>query len=154
MPSTHDRKFDGIQFETIRKRIDARFNAVHDALEDAYYGTPQFDGSGKFTERLQDGWKHGVGNAFKNGTKTYDKAATPALSKTQFDKLHGLIWDMYQIERVADNAKLPPPQRKSVDKLDPFKNDAQGVPTIKRYSDLAQDRIDALKLENLELVIP
>jgi hypothetical protein len=31
------RNFDGVQFEGLRKKIDAKYNAAHDELSDCYY---------------------------------------------------------------------------------------------------------------------
>jgi hypothetical protein len=36
------RNFDGIQFEELRKKVDGRFNDVHDELSDCYYGGKPF----------------------------------------------------------------------------------------------------------------
>lgn len=37
-----DRNFDGIQFETLRKQIDPKFNDVHDELSAAFYNGKPF----------------------------------------------------------------------------------------------------------------
>lgn len=89
-----DRNFEHIQFETIRKRIDGKYNSLHDELTECYY---------KF-------WKKGLSKPFQG----YDVQKTPEESKELFDKLHGLLFTMYSIEFVKEynDEKLLNPELK------------------------------------------
>lgn len=40
--SNMKRNFDGVQFEELRKVIDAKYNAVHDELSDCFYNKKPF----------------------------------------------------------------------------------------------------------------
>ncbi len=79
------RNFEGIQHEQLRKLVDARFNAAHDALSVAYYEGKAF---------VWKGVDHGI------------------LTKQQFDRLHSLIFHkrdvaLYQVnlaQRLASEA--------------------------------------------------
>ena len=81
------RNFAGIQFESIRKTLDVRFNQEHDDLSSAYY----------------DYWSKGLSRPWKG----FDKQATPEASKALFDKLHGLIFQRHLVAFHNANMKLP-----------------------------------------------
>jgi hypothetical protein len=75
----------------VRSRIDPITVQLVDMLDDCYYGTPQYNGDPtpeNFIGRAADGWKHDVSHPFLG---TFDKQATPALSKLAFDILHGIM---------------------------------------------------------------
>lgn len=167
MPSPHDRNIGpGIQFGELRQLIDARFNAVHDALEDSYYGTPQFDGAGKFTGRVENGWKHGQSHPFINGPFVWDLNPITGMierwngtaivvfpsAKGVFNTLHGLIWHLHHLALIAENSRRPFIDRYSAEKIDPFVNEF-GVPTNRRVSDDASAAITDLQASGYELVI-
>ncbi len=108
------RNFAGIQFEALRQRIDGAFNALHDALEEAYYG-----------ERGADGrWVPGTG--WRNGQSKpwmgFDKTATPAASKALFDRLHSSLWTAYGLVFHEENLKQPQPYAR--ERYDTVRDDA------------------------------
>jgi hypothetical protein len=50
----HDRNFDGIHFEKIRKKIDGKFNDAHDELSDCYYQKKPYRDKGILTKEQFD----------------------------------------------------------------------------------------------------
>jgi hypothetical protein len=55
MPWTpSERNFDGVQFDKLRKVIDAKFNALHDELSDCYYNNKPFRTFGTLTKAQFD----------------------------------------------------------------------------------------------------
>jgi len=114
------RNFDKIQFETLRKSVDDKFNAVHDELSDCFYNKKPFRSYG-------------------------------ILTKEQFDKLHGLIFQSYNVTFHAENLK-----QKKEDQIleDKYNNvyDKEGVLAGKK-SDISQIAINLLKIEGYELAI-
>ena len=65
------RNWKGIQFESLRRNVDPKFNDVHDALSKAFYEEKPF---------IWRGHDWGI------------------LSKEQFGKLHGLIFHLRTVE--------------------------------------------------------
>ncbi|MEM2124991.1 MAG: hypothetical protein QXQ53_01175 [Candidatus Methanosuratincola sp.] len=49
-----ERNFDGVQFETLRKEVDKRFNDLHDELSDCYYNHKPFRHYGILSKELFD----------------------------------------------------------------------------------------------------
>ena len=49
-----ERNFAGIQFEEIRKTLDAKYNQVHDELSDCYYAGTPFREDGILTKEQFD----------------------------------------------------------------------------------------------------
>lgn len=116
-----DRNFDGIEDEEIRREIDPAYNALADALEDAYYGPK--DDEGIFIPNT--GWRNGVSSEYMGidpikGIMSDDLkvliryvegqgAATKEQCKTLFDYLHGAIFYAQQQElneaKTADVAE-------------------------------------------------
>lgn len=68
--------------EGARRRVDQLVRNEVDALDDAYYGTPQADGT-----RAADGWRNDVSKPYR----IWDVQTTPARSKLAFDTLSGLL---------------------------------------------------------------
>jgi hypothetical protein len=114
------RNFEGVQFENLRKTLDARFNAVHDELSACYYG----------------------GKPFRN---------YGILTKEQFDKLHGLIFDLRDVAFDEENQKLPEDQKISEDKYNDVKDEAGNI--VGKKTAEAKQRIARLKNEGLEIEI-
>ena len=112
-----ERNFDKIQFESLRRSVDAKFNQVHDELSDCFYNGKPF--------------------------RTFG-----VLTKEQFDKLHGLIFLMRDVDFNKENLKLPKKDQISVEAYD-WVDD---VGTVKK-SDFAALKILELKNTGLELVI-
>jgi len=115
-----NRNFDNIQFEELRKIVDAKFNAVHDELSDCYYNKKSFRECG-------------------------------VLDKETFDKLHGLIFLMRDVEFHNENLK------QATDKLIPEEKynlviDKDGNVISKKNEDAAS-KIAELKSEGIELTI-
>ena len=48
------RNFDNIQFEELRKKIDGKFNTVHDELSDCFYNNKPFRTYGILSKELFD----------------------------------------------------------------------------------------------------
>jgi hypothetical protein len=85
----HVRNLERVQFAELRAQIDPLFNALHDSLEDAYYGA----------------WKHGRSQPWHG----FDMQPTPAESKAQFDLLHGALWWAYDAYFDQENRKQARP---------------------------------------------
>lgn len=49
-----ERNFDGVQHEQLRKKIDKKFNDVHDELSDCYYNKKPFRNYGLLTKERFD----------------------------------------------------------------------------------------------------
>jgi len=49
-----DRKLDKVQYESIRKKIDKKFNKYHDDLSEAYYNKTAFKGFGVLSKETFD----------------------------------------------------------------------------------------------------
>ena len=94
-----------------REKVDPLALDMVRALEDAYYGTATaWTADGVATARSEDGWRHGRLHPVMIGGKTYDKLATVAESRAQFDRLHGLIWAAHEaaltLQKQADGIAL------------------------------------------------
>lgn len=90
MATTRNRT--GILDADLRADVDPIFEALHDALERAYY----------------DHWRHGRSQPWQG----YDVQATPEASKLLFDQLHGAIWHAHEVALAdADDAR-PAGQRR------------------------------------------
>ena len=87
---THERNRDGIQFAELRALIDPKVEGLHDGLEEAYYGDrdPVTGALDRTT-----GWLAGVSKPWHG----FDKQATPALSKSLFERLHGALFDVHYL---------------------------------------------------------
>jgi len=112
-----ERNFDNIQFESLRKQIDAKFNDIHDEISDCYYNKKPFRSYG-------------------------------ILDKTTFDKLHGLIFLIRDIQFHQENLKQVTENRIPEEEYN-FIDEAKTI----RKTDLAAQTIQALKNEGIELVI-
>jgi len=121
----HNRNLAGVQFEALRRNLDAGYNNLHDSLEDSYYNY----------------WKHGQSKSW-NG---YDVQPTAEESKELFDILHGLIWLHYTEELHAENRKLPAEKRYDENKYDIIR-DKDNRP-IGRRSAKATQAIKTIKTE-------
>lgn len=144
----------GIQFAALRDGFDQRFEAVHDALEVAYY---QF-------------WRQGLPSAVTVGPRTYDVivgvptivlgAAVPPTTTTFpgmsakefFDTLHGLIWQQYTVQFHQRNLAQPADQRIPTAKYDDITDNAGNV--IGSRAAIAQAAIDAQKSAGIEFTVP
>ncbi len=74
----------GVQHETIRQKIDARYRIAHDVLSEAYYEKKEFTWKGH---------NHGI------------------LSKEEFEELNELLWAEYDVLFHEENMKLPEKDR-------------------------------------------
>lgn len=83
--------FFEIQFEDLRRKVDPKYIAFVEKLEDCYYNH----------------WKKGLPSSFEMAGVTYNVRPTVEQSKEQFDLLHGAIWKQYDIEFEEENLKLP-----------------------------------------------
>lgn len=90
MATTRNRT--GILDADLRADVDPIFEALHDALERAYY----------------DHWRHGRSQPWQG----YDVQATPAASKQLFDQLHGAIWHEHEIALADADEARPVGQRR------------------------------------------
>ncbi|RLG73164.1 MAG: hypothetical protein DRO23_09415 [Thermoprotei archaeon] len=81
-----ERNTDSIKFEKIRKNIDKKYEDLHDELSDAYYNY----------------WREGASKEWQG----HDVQPTLEESKVLFDKLHGLIFLVRDIEFDEENSKL------------------------------------------------
>ena len=74
-----------VQFDSVRKVVDAKYLAEANALSDAYYNF----------------WKKGLSKTWRG----FDKAQNAAASKTLFDRLHGMIWHKHTLAVIAENTR-------------------------------------------------
>lgn len=125
------RNYAGIQFESIRRTLDASFNQEHDELSAAYY----------------DYWRKGLSKPWKG----YDAQATPEASKVLFDKLHGLIFHRYTVAFHNANMKLPEPKQIPEDKYR-YARDEKGQIREDRVQS-AQNQISLLQTEGISLAM-
>lgn len=79
-----ERNLDNIQYESLRKQIDKKYNDLHDELSDAFYNRKPFRGK--------------------------------LLNKEEFDRLHGLIFDLHFLEFHEKNLEQPESERIQVEK--------------------------------------
>lgn len=148
MAATRNR--ENIQFAAFRDGFDQRFEAFHDALEEAYY---QF-------------WRQGLSHPITVAGRSLDVVAGiptlitnkvppqtrtfAALSpKAFFDKLHGLLWHHYQVRFHARNMALPAGSRIPLEKYEEIRNETGTV--IERRSETAQAKIGDLAAEGIDL---
>jgi hypothetical protein len=122
------RNVGGVAFESLRRTIDAKFNDLHDSLEEAYYGRRAENG--RFVRST--GWRDGASSPWHG----VDVRATPAESKVLFDRLHGALWWRYDGALAAENARQGSPY--PLEKLDP--PDAAGL----RKSAIARQHFETL----------
>ncbi len=125
------RNYDGIQFSEFRQTFDDKFNQMHDELTDTYY---QY-------------WRQGKSKSFHG----YDVLPTLEENKAQFDKLHGLIFLLYDFEFHETNSKLPLAKR-IPEEIYNYKYDKDGN-LVDSKSNEAQAKIEILKSEGYELVV-
>ena len=121
-----ERNMDRIQYESIRKKVDAKYNLWHDELSKAYY----------------DYWKHGKSYPWKG----YDVKDTPEESKAQFDKLHGLIFLLHEKALYEQNIADGKPYQK----LHDYMTGKEEGETRTRYQKLL-DKISTLESEGYKL---
>lgn len=142
----------GIQFAALRDGLDQKFEAVHDALETAYYQS----------------WRQGLSHPVTIAGRTYDVLAgvptivlgqAPPQTKTFpgigakefFDRLHGLLWQHYTVRFHQLNLNQPPASRISTARYDDIVDDVGNVVGSKAAQ--AQAQIAAITLEGIELEI-
>lgn len=114
---------DGIQFEVLRKKIDLKFQIIHESLSEAYYGARGPDG--RFDRAT--GWQAGV-NATWAGLTGAQWAAeygldpqNPATAKAVFDDLHGRLHQIYDLVFHEENLKEAAPYPR--DEYDPIEEE-------------------------------
>ena len=129
------RNFDNIQFAELRKKIDGKFNEIHDELTACYY----------------DYWKHEKSKLFISGGKTYDVQDTPEKSKQLFDKLHGLIFTVRDVKFHQENLRQLKKDRIPEEKYNEEMDENGNV--IGKKVDKAIQEIARLKNEGLEINI-
>lgn len=123
-----ERNFDGIQYESIRRKVDIRFNVAHDLLTEIYYKE----------------WKIGNLNRAFQG----HKPATIAEAKSLFDKLHGLIFHLHELaldERNDLDGNPYPELKESMDRIRETET--------KTRREKIQDKIAERKAEGLEIEV-
>ena len=82
-----DRNYEGVEHAMIKIEIDPIFNALHDALETAYY----------------ECWRKGEDADFLG----YRYPGNSKAAKDLFDEIHGAIWHLYEIalaERTGNDS--------------------------------------------------
>jgi len=129
------RNYDGIQFEKYRRKVDPKFIALHDELQDCYY----------------DYWKKGLSRPFQE----YDVQATPKESKVLFDKLHGLIAHLHTVaiddEHKATKLEDQDPKYESCVKFDVRDKEGTLLETIDRVADsqvkIVERALDGITIE-------
>ena len=101
-----NRNFNGIQFEELRRKIDAKFNNAHDELSKVYY----------------EHWRQGD---YSVDFKGYKPKEGDSLEKAKelFDKLHGLIFHKREIEFHQENLKQPVSKRIPEEKYNFIRNE-------------------------------
>lgn len=118
------RNWKGIQFESLRRQVDPKFNEAHDALSKAYYEGTEFI------------WKD------KNWG---------VLNKETFDKLHGLIFHLRTLKFHQENEKQPKEAQIPEEKYNNI-YDEKGKLVEKNF-DIAVARINELRDKGIELEV-
>ena len=119
-----ERNFEKVQYEAVRKNIDHKYNKLHDELSACYY----------------------EGRPFSNGGVDYG-----VLDKDTFDKLHGLIFEMLQVEFHQENMK-PETLNKIPEDQYRYAKDATGKIVADSVA-AAQAKISASEKSGLKLVV-
>ena len=123
------RNRDNIQFAGLRKKVDPKFETLHDTLSAAYY----------------DHWKYGNSMPWQS----YDVQSTPEESKALFDKLHGLIFHERQVEFHNENLKTSVKDQISEDEYNIIKDKDGNI--LGKVSDETDLKIAQLKTEGFEI---
>lgn len=158
----HNRHFDGVQHEHLRKKIDMRFNRVHDKLEDCYYKYWRQGKSKRFVARRNpDGHPVIAYNIRKRNPKLTEKITYDGLDvvfeveqlnlspKDLFDKLHSLLWHKYD-EKFHQANKAEPADKQIPESKYNEITDRDGK-VVDRQHQKARRIIDQLKNEHLEM---
>lgn len=130
-PVTRNRQ--NIRHAEIRDRIDPSFEEIHDNLSDCYYNY----------------WKYGQDKEFKVGSTVYNRQPTLQETKLLFDKLHALLWHIYDVKFDIENKKQPKAQQIASDEYDIEEINVDGTKQSKK--DKALKAINELKKEGIEL---
>ena len=119
-----ERNWEGIQFEALRRKVDPKFNELHDVLSKAFYEGKEFV------------WKsHNWG----------------ILSKAQFDKLHGLVFLLRTVKFHQANMLQPVKDKIPESEYNLIRDDEDKV--TGRHSAEAAKIIAKLKDEHIELEV-
>lgn len=158
----HNRNFDKVQHEHLRKKIDAKFNRVHDKLETAYYQFWKKGLSKKFVAKRGSDRKpilvfdirpnnpDLMGKAVWNKTtQEWDTSGVPLSPKELFDKLHGMLWHIYQVRFHERNQLEPAKDRVPENKYNEL-FDNQGNKIGDKHTQ-SQGFVNQLKTEGLDL---
>lgn len=121
-----ERNYDGIQYETLRRKIDPMFNQAHDALSAAYYEGYEFIWQGK---------NYGI------------------LDKDTFDTMQGKIWAEYEVMFHEENLKQEEkdiiPEEK-YNKIEEYDEDGNFIKI--QYKDKeAKERIKEYEKEGIDI---
>ncbi len=126
-----ERNYVGIQHEDFRRTFDTTFEALHDALSDAYYNF----------------WRQGQSKPFQG----YDVQPTQAESKALFDKLHALIYYHYDIRFHKANMRRAPSKRIPEEEYNIVRNRAGDI--VARKSEAGQVEIDTRDTEGVRITL-
>lgn len=143
-PATRNRA--EIQFASLRETFDPKWEAVHDALSEAYY----------------DFWRHGqshpvtigalildIVNGVPQITRNGNTRTFPNVTVAEaWARLQELLTKYYELKFHQANLALPPGRRIPVAEYDTDSDDGQS------RAAKAQQRIDQLALLGFELEIP
>jgi hypothetical protein len=133
------RNYDGIQFSELRKKVEGKYNAFHDALSAHYYN--------ERNTKIEDRTKF-----------IYDDLDYGILDKEKFDKLHGAIFELCHLALCAENDKAVSDiaskgtsivEPVDTERLDPYVDDGKMV----RRSDESTLNINLLKGDGLEIIL-
>lgn len=156
------RNKESIHNASLRAAVDPRFEAMHDALEAAYYG----------------GWRQGLPSPVTVGNHTFDVVnGTPAIvqanppatsvsfavgrdagstarekAKIFFDAVHGLLFWYYDLALHAENLSRPADQRIPSSEYDDMADEFGAV--VDSRSAYSRRLLDALRARNPDLAFP
>jgi len=126
-----ERNFDKVQFEKLRKKVDKEFNDIHDELSIAYY----------------DYWKKGLSKPVTFKGKVFDVQSTLEESKALFDEIHGVLFDVREIEFDKKN-KLEKGKDKIKEEDYKLVKNEQGE-VVGNKLDICKDKVSKFKAKYL-----
>ena len=108
------RNFDKVQFETLRKQIDGKYNSVHDELSDCYYNKKPFRAYGVLNKETFDKL-HGL--IFLQREVEFHEENLKQPEKDQYDE------EKYNIEKDKDGNIIKNKYNDTKTKIEVLKDD-------------------------------
>lgn len=127
-----ERNLKNVAHASVRSVIDQKYNDAHDTLSKAYY----------------EHWRNGESFPITIGGSSFDARPTKEESKALFDKLHGLIFELHEVELYNEAKKNPTHEKlnKVIESMETLGEGETETPIQKKTA-----RIAALKSEGIDL---